>query len=73
MEELGQRYGGLGELWGAVREGVEGSHELRVFLAESAVRSMSAPLLLSISQDLARASSGEFLHLHCIFVYAGDT
>ncbi|XP_063878429.1 lysosomal-trafficking regulator-like isoform X2 [Scylla paramamosain] len=57
-DTLIEKYIGLGELWAAVTEVLQTSTEFQVFLAGSAVRSLAAPMLVNITQDLARSSSG---------------
>lgn len=56
-DTLIDKYIALGELWAAVTEVLQASTEFQVFLAGSAVRSLAAPMLVNITQDLARSSS----------------
>lgn len=60
-DTLADKYIGLSELWQAVTEVLQASSEFQVFLAGSAVRSLAAPMLVNITQDLARSSSGQWL------------
>ncbi|XP_068245807.1 lysosomal-trafficking regulator isoform X3 [Palaemon carinicauda] len=55
---LATKYKGLGELWVAITQVLHKSSEFQAYLAASSVRSLAAPLLINITQDLARASSG---------------
>ncbi|XP_069997726.1 lysosomal-trafficking regulator isoform X2 [Penaeus vannamei] len=57
-QTLALKYAGLGELWNAVTEVLHTSSEFQAYLAASGIRSLVAPLLVNITQDLARASSG---------------
>ncbi|KAG7172071.1 Ovarian abundant message protein-like 1, partial [Homarus americanus] len=61
MELLVIRYEGLGELWAAITEVLQTSTEFQAYLAASSVRSLVAPLLINITQDLARSSSEDFV------------
>ncbi|XP_071541821.1 uncharacterized protein [Panulirus ornatus] len=58
MDVLAVKYAGLGELWAAITEILQTSTEFQAYLAASSVRSIVAPLLINITQDLARSSSG---------------
>ncbi|XP_066957517.1 lysosomal-trafficking regulator isoform X3 [Macrobrachium rosenbergii] len=62
---LATKYKGLGELWVAITQVLHKSSEFQAYLAASSVRSLAAPLLINITQDLARASSGA-LSLHSV-------
>lgn len=53
------KYIGLSELWQAMTEVLLASSEFQMYLAGSAVRSLAAPMLVNITQDLARSTSGE--------------
>lgn len=66
MDILAVKYAGLGELWAAITEILQTSTEFQAYLAASSVRSIVAPLLINITQDLARSSSGRCYIQRCI-------
>ncbi|XP_076043671.1 uncharacterized protein LOC143026783 [Oratosquilla oratoria] len=58
IEELTDKYIGLSELWGAVMEVARDQSEFRVYISSLPAISLAPKLLVNITQDLARASSG---------------